>query len=133
MQELCINSENGRAKVRYKTRTAAAKAARRSEAGLHLRIYQCPYGQHFHLTSRAPREHGAMPPSAAKLKRRLENAGREIAACQRRMDAAHAILAKQLEKAARMKAEAEEDHRTTVAAIEAMTNNIVAGRAPAGA
>lgn len=131
-QELCNNSENGRAKVRYKTRAQAEKAARRSEAGLHLRIYRCFYEDrdHFHLTSRPPREHAATPPSAAKLRRRLENAGREIAAASRRLEAAEKDKARREEKARRVAEQSERDHAEVLSAVARMVDAAMAGREP---
>jgi hypothetical protein len=87
MQELCSNGQ-GKNKVKYKTRAAAEKAARKTKSGLALHIYRCPRCFEFHLTSQERRNKPEAIPSAAKLRRKLENYGREIAAAQKRYEAA---------------------------------------------
>ena len=76
----------GKSKVCYKTRAAAEKAARRSPAGLRLYLHR-DCGS-WHLTHEEPRHKPEPIPSASKLRRKLENAGREIAAAEKRLSTA---------------------------------------------
>jgi hypothetical protein len=61
---------------------AAAQTSKHTGDG--LEVYKCKCG-YWHMTSRE-QVHKVNPPSAAKLRRRLENYGREIAAAQQRLE-----------------------------------------------
>src|ERR1039458_8872574 len=76
-------------KLRFKSKAAAIKKRKRLHVGLF--IYRCDRCEFFHLT-RIPQGTEA-PPSLARLRRRLENQTKVIAAFQRRFDAAQATLA----------------------------------------
>jgi hypothetical protein len=107
MQELCSNAW-GKTKVEYKTRAQAEKVARKTKSGLALRVYPCRSCGSWHLTSQEQRHKTEPIPSAAKLRRKLEAYGREIAAQQRRFDLAEKALAdaKAEAEAAKQRAEA---------------------------
>jgi hypothetical protein len=123
MQQLCSNGQ-GKNKVSYKTRAAAEKAARKTKSGLALRIYRCPRCFDWHLTSQEQRYKIEAPPSAAKLKRKLETVGREIAAQKRRFDLAEKALSDAKIEAACSQARAEVAHREELAYIQAATDKL---------
>lgn len=127
MQELCSNGQ-GKNKVSYKTRAAAEKAARRTKSGLALRIYRCQRCFEFHLTSQEQRHRAEAPPSAAKLRRRLENYGREIEAARRRFDLAEKALAAERAKAEERRKQGETDHAAELAYIQKATEKLFGKR-----
>ena len=86
MAEQCTNLW-GKGKNRYKTRAQAEKALKGSHVG-GLHIYQCKWCGGWHLTSQEPRNTVQPIPSAAKLRRKLEEARRQIAASERRLTTA---------------------------------------------
>ncbi len=128
MQELCYNNATGSAKVKYRSRAAAEKAARKTKSGLGLRIYVCKWCRKYHLTSQAPQNKVEAIPSAAKLRRQLENAGREIAAQQRRIQEADEQLARQTAKAEEIQRRAEAAHAEELAYVRRETDRLMAGR-----
>jgi hypothetical protein len=69
-----------------------------------------------------------MPPSAAKLRRQLENAGREIAAQQRRIRKADEQLARQTAKAEEIQRRAEAAHAEELAYVRRETDRLMAER-----
>jgi hypothetical protein len=79
-------------KVEYSTRNQAHVAAKKSGAQ-NVRVYQHEGHWHFTRSTSAPlhrntpKGRGPKPyiPSAAKLRRKLDNARREIAACEKRV------------------------------------------------
>jgi hypothetical protein len=91
----------GKAKIKYRTRAAAEKAARRSPSGIALHVYVCKQCRGWHLTSEAQRHKTEQPPSAAKLRRILRDRAAQIAAQQRRLEAAEAAQKKAEENARR--------------------------------
>ena len=98
----------------FKTRAAAEKRLRRSH-GAGLSIYLCKYGRdHWHLTSQEPINKKEAIPSAAKLRRRLENYGREIEAAWRRFNTSEAALKLAQEKA-------EQENAEVMRALEVMS------------
>ena len=85
-------------KVKYSTEGEARRAIRAIRAKGNaptLRVYPCDGGQHFHISRQADGSAAWTPqtstgpksyvPSAANLRRKLENAGREIAALDKRL------------------------------------------------
>jgi len=105
-KKFCTNP-SGKGKVSYRTEAAAFKAARATRSGLGLHVYACRHCQAWHLSKQEPLHKAEVIPSASKLRRRLENYGREIAAAQRRFDESQAILRAAQEKAQAENAEVE--------------------------
>jgi hypothetical protein len=111
---------------------AAIRGMQRDGRGCNdLRVYACPYGDHFHLTKQASinaaherpkvKARVAPIPSAAKLRRVLADRGALIACQQRRLDAAEAAQ-KKAEVAYRRAVDAASEER---AAIAAMTDRLI--------
>jgi hypothetical protein len=111
---------------------AAIRGMQRDGRGCNdLRVYACPYGDHFHLTKQAsinaahPRPKTTAKvepiPSAAKLRRILADRGALIACQQRGLDAAEAAQ-KKAEEAYRRAVDAASEERT---AIAAMTDRLI--------
>jgi hypothetical protein len=96
MQELCFNGW-GKGKVKYRTEAAARKAARKTKSGIGLKIYFHRDCGSFHLTCEEQRNKTEQPPSAAKLRRRLENYAREIQAAKNRLSTAEKTYLEELE------------------------------------
>ncbi len=87
-RELCTNGW-GKAKVKYRSHAQAEKAARRSQSGVALHVYECRFCRGWHLTSQEQRNKAVTPPpSAAKLRRQLANAAAQIKATEKRLTAA---------------------------------------------
>ncbi|MFZ0954628.1 MAG: hypothetical protein WAN17_20335 [Candidatus Sulfotelmatobacter sp.] len=88
----CIGRD-GKPKHCYKSRQAALGAASSARAytGKPIEAYKCACGA-WHVTSHSHTQKSEVIPSAAKLRRRLENYGREIRAAQRRFEASQAAL-----------------------------------------
>jgi len=95
-QELCSNGWS-KSKVRYKTKAAATKAARRTKSGLAIFVYSCRHCGCFHLTSEAQRNKAQAPPSASKLRRQLANAAAQIKASEKRLTAAERAYFEELD------------------------------------
>jgi hypothetical protein len=100
-KKLC-KSITGKSKICYRSEAAAHKAARATQSGLSLKTYVCPICRSWHLTKEEPHNKAEAIPSAAKLRRRLENYTRLLAAQQRKFDESQAAL-----RAAEKKAEQE--------------------------
>jgi hypothetical protein len=120
-QVICENLKMG-GKISYRTKAAAEKKRRQSREPLW--VYECPHGDHFHLTSQ-PRYRKPEPaPSLRKLRAHLEAIGRTIAAQTRRLAVSEKRLAEELARAEEQKHRAQQAHREELAAITAMTNRI---------
>jgi len=122
-QRLCFNSTTGSGKVSYRTIAAARKIQKQSSVG--LSIYgPCKFCGFYHLSSEEQRCKVIAPPSAAKLRRIIENAGREIAACEKRVRKADAELTRQTALAQERQSRAEAAHELEIRAIDAMINRL---------
>ncbi len=122
-QEVCCTGL-GQPKVIYRTEAAARKAIRSN--GWNARAYFCPYANHIHITHADERNRPAeKPPSAAKLRRMAENAGREMRADARRIEAAEKALAARKEKARQEAASIERAEAELRRAIQVMTDRVL--------
>ena len=122
-QEICCTGL-GQPKVIYRTEAAARKAIRSN--GWNARTYFCPYANHRHITHADERNHPAeQPPSAAKLRRKAENAAREIVAGQRRLEAEERALAVRKEKVRQEAASIERAENELRVAIQKMVDRVL--------
>jgi len=120
-QVICENLKMG-GKISYRTKAAAEKKRRQSREPLW--VYECPHGDHFHLTSQ-PRYRKPEPvPSLRKLRAHLEAIGRTIAAQTRRLAAAEQKLAEESARADEAKRRAQEEHGIELEAIRKMTERL---------
>jgi hypothetical protein len=103
-------------KVCYRTKAAARKGAKHSSFA--ARIYICEKCQFFHLTKKEDVRKVEQPPSAAKLRRRLENYGREIKSCDAR-------LAKAEKARADRQARVEKEHAEEVAWLNRYLDRVI--------
>jgi len=121
LQQICHNNRQG-GKVIYRTAAAAEKIRRRSSVKLF--VYHCPFGDHFHLTSKEQRDRVEQPPSLGTLRRWLENQSKVIAAQQRRLDAAEVKLAEEKKRAEERQRKAQQEHDEELAAINALVGRL---------
>jgi len=123
MQRLCFNSTTGSGKVSYRTIAAARKIQKQSSVG--LSIYgPCRFCGEFHVSSEEQRSRVIAPPSAAKLRRKLTEAGRQIAACERSLRKADERLAAERSRIETQRQEAEQVHRDELAALNALVERL---------
>ena len=123
-QRLCFNSTNGSAKISYRSVAAARKIQKLSRDG-GLSIYgPCRFCAGYHLSSQEQRCKVIAPPSAAKLRRKLTEAGRQIAACERSLRKADERLAAERSRIETQRQEAELVHRDELAALNALVERL---------
>jgi hypothetical protein len=118
-------------KTTYRTAGDAREALRGAKragrgADCHLFVYKCHVAEHYHVSSRTDLFAAFTPPkttakvaaipSAAKLRRKLQNAGAQILAYQKRLDAADAAT-KKAEEAHRRAVDAACEEREAIAAM----------------
>jgi hypothetical protein len=93
-------------------------------AGKPCTVYKCWDCGGWHITSLPARFEKEVIPSAAKLRRKLENYAREIAAAQKRHEAAEQKLAAEKRRADDIRRQAEADHAAELAWIRRETDRI---------
>jgi hypothetical protein len=119
-------------KVEYTSRNQAHVAIKKF-GFRNMRLYEC--GSHWHFTRAGEKNikhqklsKGAGPkpyiPSAAKLRRKIREAGLQIAAQRRRIEKADRILAEKTAKANASKKQAEADYKLEMEAIEIMVGRL---------
>lgn len=121
--KICTNPRTGKTKVRYarKQQAIGAAAVSSQRTGRAIEIYRCPFCGDFHLTSREQEAKIAVPPSAAKLRRKLAAYAAEFAAAELRIRKADEELARQKAKAEEIRRQAEANHSEELEAIRIMT------------
>lgn len=101
MSNLCMRRD-GRGKVKYRSNAEATKYARKTTLGVALYPYSCSLCGSWHLSHEKSNMVIERVPSAAKLKRQLENSARIIAKQQKALDA---VISKQKAQQAERDAE----------------------------